>query len=129
MPYAKILAGVDGSETSMNALRHAARLAAAQRAELLIVCVHRSSPEDPAVQKTLDSAKSLATEEGVDAGVRGEPGGKPAEALLRLAEQEGVDLIVVGNKGMAGTKRFLLGSVPNQVSHHAPCDVLIIKTT
>ena len=39
------------------------------------------------------------------------------------------DLIVVGNKGMTGAKRFLLGSVPNKVSHHAPCSVLIIRTT
>ena len=41
----------------------------------------------------------------------------------------GADLIVVGNKGMTGAKRFLLGSVPNKVSHHAPCSVLIIRTT
>ena len=55
--------------------------------------------------------------------------GDPADAILDVAEERGSDLIVVGNKGMTGAKRFLLGSVPNKVSHHAPCSVLIIRTT
>ena len=55
--------------------------------------------------------------------------GDPADAILDVAEEEGADLIVVGNKGMTGAKRFLLGSVPNKVSHHAPCSVIIIRTT
>jgi nucleotide-binding universal stress UspA family protein len=54
--------------------------------------------------------------------------GEAGEALIRTADQEDVDLIVVGNRGMAGATRFLLGSVPNKVSHHAPCDVLIVHT-
>ena len=53
----------------------------------------------------------------------------PADAILDVAEEREADLIVVGNKGMTGAKRFLLGSVPNKVSHHAPCSVLIIRTT
>jgi nucleotide-binding universal stress UspA family protein len=55
--------------------------------------------------------------------------GDPADAILDVAEERQADLIVVGNKGMTGAKRFLLGSVPNKVSHHAPCSVLIIRTT
>ena len=55
--------------------------------------------------------------------------GDPADAILDVAEERDADLIVVGNKGMTGAKRFLLGSVPNKVSHHAPCSVLIIRTT
>ena len=55
--------------------------------------------------------------------------GDPADAILDVAEETNADLIVVGNKGMTGAKRFLLGSVPNKVSHHAPCSVLIIRTT
>ena len=55
--------------------------------------------------------------------------GDPADAILDVAEERGADLIVVGNKGMTGAKRFLLGSVPNKVCHHAPCSVLIIRTT
>ena len=55
--------------------------------------------------------------------------GDPADAILDVAEELGSELIVVGNKGMTGAKRFLLGSVPNKVSHHAPCAVMIIRTT
>ena len=51
------------------------------------------------------------------------------ELNARMAEERGADLIVVGNKGMTGARRFLLGSVPNKISHHAPCSVLIIRTT
>ena len=55
--------------------------------------------------------------------------GDAADAILDVAEEQRSDLIVVGNRGMTGAKRFLLGSVPNKVSHHAPCSVLIIRTT
>ena len=54
--------------------------------------------------------------------------GDPADAILDVAEERDADLIVVGNKGMTGAKRFLLGSVPNKVSHHAPCSVMIVRT-
>ena len=53
--------------------------------------------------------------------------GEPAEAILNVAEETKADLIVVGNKGMTGARRFLLGSVPNNVSHHAPCSVIIVQ--
>ena len=55
--------------------------------------------------------------------------GDAADAILDVAEEQRCDLIVVGNKGMTGATRFLLGSVPNKVSHHAPCSVLIVRTT
>ena len=55
--------------------------------------------------------------------------GDAADAILDVAEEQRADLIVVGNKGMTGAKRFLLGSVPNKISHHAPCSVLIVRTT
>jgi nucleotide-binding universal stress UspA family protein len=54
--------------------------------------------------------------------------GDAADAILDIAEEQGSDLIVVGNKGMTGATRFLLGSVPNKISHHAPCSVLIVRT-
>ncbi len=54
--------------------------------------------------------------------------GDPADALLATAEQVHADLIVVGNRGMSGMKRFVLGSVPNKVSHHCPCSLLIVDT-
>ena len=55
--------------------------------------------------------------------------GDPAKAIVRVAKEVGADVVVVGNKGMQGTKRFILGSVPNKVAHSAPCAVLIVKTT
>jgi nucleotide-binding universal stress UspA family protein len=55
--------------------------------------------------------------------------GDAADAILDVAEERRTDLIVIGNKGMTGAKRFLLGSVPNKISHHAPCSVLIVRTT
>lgn len=55
--------------------------------------------------------------------------GDAADAILAVAEEQGADLIVVGNKGMTGANRFLLGSVPTKVSHHAGCSVLIVRTT
>ncbi len=54
--------------------------------------------------------------------------GDPADALVRVADREGADLIVVGNKGMKGARR-VLGSVPNSVAHRATCSVLILPTT
>ncbi|MGH2812072.1 MAG: universal stress protein, partial [Actinomycetota bacterium] len=55
--------------------------------------------------------------------------GDPSDIVVAVAQREAVDLIVVGNRGMGGGKRFILGSVPNNVSHHAPCDLLIVHTT
>ena len=53
----------------------------------------------------------------------------PADSIIQIAEEVHADLVVVGNKGMQGAKRFLLGSVPTKVAHHAPCTVLVVKTT
>ena len=55
--------------------------------------------------------------------------GDPADAILDVADETNAGLVIVGNKGMTGAKRFLLGSVPDKISHHAPCSVLIIRTT
>jgi nucleotide-binding universal stress UspA family protein len=54
--------------------------------------------------------------------------GDPAQALITIAEAERAQIIVVGNRGMTGARR-LLGSVPNRLSHHATCSVLIVPTT
>jgi nucleotide-binding universal stress UspA family protein len=79
------------------------------------------------VQATLEAAAAEIRAAGVEVEVFARQG-DPADAILDIAEERGSDLIVLGNKGMTGAKRFLLGSVPNKVSHHAPCSVLIIRT-
>jgi len=96
----------------------------------------REAPEDlqwainprEDVDVTLEAAAAIGREAGLEVGVYPRQG-DPADAILDIAEELDADLIVVGNKGMTGAKRFLLGSVPNKVSHHAPCSVLIIRTT
>jgi nucleotide-binding universal stress UspA family protein len=86
--------------------------------------VHRRAEVDA----TLHQAVERAGAAGVTATEHAREG-DAADAILDVAEELGADLIVVGNKGMTGAKRFLLGSVPNKVSHHAPCAVMIIRTT
>jgi nucleotide-binding universal stress UspA family protein len=76
----------------------------------------------------LDQARAAATTAGVGEVETHARQGDAADAILDVAEEQGADLIVIGNKGMTGAKRFLLGSVPNKVSHHAPCSVLIVRT-
>lgn len=76
----------------------------------------------------LDRANEVASAAGVEADSRAIEG-NPAETLLSVAEDEGLDLIAVGSVGMTGAKRFMLGNVPNRISHHAPTDVLILHTS
>jgi nucleotide-binding universal stress UspA family protein len=83
-------------------------------------------------REDVDEALRIAAAAAAGAGVEARTHaiqGDPADAILDVAEEQNANLIVVGNKGMTGAKRFLLGSVPNKVSHHAPCSVLIIRTT
>ena len=76
----------------------------------------------------LDAAAAEARAAGIE--VRTHPvEADPADAILNVAEEIKADLIVVGNKGMTGARRYILGSVPNNVSHHAPCSVIIVRTT
>lgn len=76
----------------------------------------------------LERAFEHASQRGVPAEVRA-VNGSPAEVLISTAEDDNCDLIAVGNVGMAGAKRFMLGNVPNRISHHSPTDVLIIRTS
>jgi nucleotide-binding universal stress UspA family protein len=78
-------------------------------------------------EDVLDRALDHAAARGVEVDVRAEQG-TPADVLINVAEAEGFDLIVVGSVGMTGTGRFMLGNVPNRVSHHAPTDILILRT-
>ena len=143
-----ILVGTDGSATAATAVAEAIELARAVGAELRVVSAYEpvpqavlreqalSAPRDVAwtitaredVDATLAQAREAAQSAGLEAQTFARQG-DPADAILDVAEETGADLIVIGNKGMTGAKRFLLGSVPNKVSHHAPCSVLIIRTS
>jgi nucleotide-binding universal stress UspA family protein len=143
--FRSIVVGTDGSDEAREAVRQAIALAARDGARLDIVSAWESVPsarlrddvqaEEPAwhvtrreeLDATLREAQSEAEAAGVTAVVNASQG-DPADAILDVAEERSADLIVVGNKGLTGAKRFLLGSVPNRVSHHAPCSVLIVRT-
>lgn len=123
-PYSAILVGTDGSETATRAVRRAAEVAAASDARLLVAFVG-DGETGPIV---LSRAVAALAGTGPPPETRLLTG-DPADALLGLADVEQVNLVVVGNKGMAGAQRFLLGSVPNKISHRARCDVLVVHTT
>jgi len=146
--FTRIVVGTDGSETAAEAVRQAVDLAKLSGAQLSVVSAYEPVPKRrieaeqqdvPAdvqheigpredVNLVLDGAATVARESGIE--VQTHPvEGNPAEAILGVAEETKADLIVVGNKGMTGARRFLLGSVPNNVSHHAPCSVIIVRTT
>ncbi len=146
--FKSIVVGTDGSDTAMQAVQQAVELAASVGATIDLVSAYepvprhrlsaerREAPEDLQwainPREDVDAALEAAAQVARGAGVKAEVfprQGDPADAILDVAEERGSDLIVVGNKGMTGAKRFLLGSVPNKVSHHAPCSVMIIRTT
>jgi nucleotide-binding universal stress UspA family protein len=146
--FKSIVVGTDGSETAQEAVRRAIDLAKTLNGKVHLVSAYepvsdarlreerRDAPKDvewqvnprEEVDNTLSEAADVAKEADVEVETYARQG-DPADAILDVAEEQNADLIVVGNKGMTGAKRFLLGSVPNKVSHHAPSSVLIIRTT
>lgn len=146
--FGSIVVGTDGSETAGEAVRQATDLAKSVGAKVHLVSAYepvsntrlreeqQEVPKDlewmvnakEDVNATLREASDRLSEEGVAVDTFAREG-DPADAILDVAEERSADLIVVGNKGMTGAKRFLLGSVPNKVSHHAPCSVMIVRTT
>lgn len=150
LPYPRVIVGTDGSVTATEAVRRAARYAGAIGVPLVVACVfERTHPADlgppseraampgdewlsvyyRAALEVVSEAAGVATAAvpglAVDTAT---PEGNPAEQLLELAEAEPGCLLAVGSQGMTRSKRFLLGAVPNKVSHHAVGDVLIVRT-
>jgi nucleotide-binding universal stress UspA family protein len=146
--FSSIVVGTDGSDTARKAVRQATELARQVGASISLVSAYqpvsnqrlrdekREVPKDMEwmvnPREDVEATLREAAESVAGAGVQVETfarEGDAADAILDVAEEQAAELIVVGNKGMTGAKRFLLGSVPNKVSHHAPCSVLIIRTT
>ena len=132
MPYRKILVASDGSATAHKAVDRAVDVARHTGATVTILTVGRPDQavaiaEAEAERATAASAGTASTRP-VDVASKTDVG-DAAQVILDEAEQGGYDLLVVGNKGMTGASRFLLGSVPNKISHHAPCALLIVRTT
>lgn len=149
--YKTIVVGTDFSDTAAKAVEQAKTLAGLFSAKLHIVTAYRptstmasSSLEVMAyggVELVQEAEGKLAEEikarlarlsqdiqtSDVAVETHGSPG-DPADMILDVAERSNADLIVVGNRGMSGVARFVLGSVSNKITHHAPCSVLVVHT-
>ena len=136
---ARVMVGTDRSETAERAVRWAAAFADAYSAELHVVQVviplHPADTEHGTAEVTRAraAADELQTYATRIAGTRGHAhvviDDDPALAIVHATEEHDIDVLVVGNAGMAGRKEFLLGNVPNRISHNARCTVIIVNTT
>lgn len=134
----RVMVGTDRSETADQAVHWAAGFANRYDAELFVVQV--VVPQFPSATEFGEAEQTRAAAANNDLShfarqVAGERGHAlvvidpdPALAIVRAAEQEAIDVLVVGNFGMAGRKEFLLGNVPNRISHSAHCTVIIVNT-
>jgi nucleotide-binding universal stress UspA family protein len=140
-----IVVGTDGSDSAQRAVAEAIRLAQALNAELHLVSAFEpvrgariaGAPEaaakvwaplpDATVEETLAEAAAAVRFKGLEVATHAIEK-DPADALVEVAERVGASMIVVGNKGMHGARRLMLGNVPNKVSHRARCNVLIVAT-
>jgi nucleotide-binding universal stress UspA family protein len=135
-----VAVGTDGSETASEAVKAATEIARRFDAELILLAVFQDGagapgPDDPELQwasspsarlrEVLDRTETEARRAGVECRTLTDEG-EPGEVLVRLAESCQADVLVIGNKGM---QRRVLGSVPNTVTHRAPCSVFVVKTT
>lgn len=140
--FSVVVVGTDGSPLADHALDRAAKLAGASGARLHIVAAyHDSGPFRERLgssakvdlvdlrrvaEEVLARAAAHAGRHGVEAAVEAHEG-DAAEVLLRVAEERGADLIVVGSRGLSAAQRFLLGSVSHKVAHHAKSTVMIVR--
>jgi nucleotide-binding universal stress UspA family protein len=141
--FTSILAATDGSARAERAVHEAIDLAKSQGARLLLVTAFPSSRQyweqiqssarvatghlESVAEQVLMRAARPAEEQGLEVEYEAREG-DPADVILDVAAEHDVDAIVLGNKGLSGARRYLLGSVPSKVAHHATCAVIIIPT-
>lgn len=141
-PQQTIVAGTDGSATAERAVREAASLARSTGARLVLVSAfsdlhpYRERLQSSAREDLIDLGKvsEQVLQRAADSVSGGDleietvsRQGDPAAVLADVAEEQGAQLIVLGDRGLTAVKRFLLGSVSNKLAHHAPCNVLIVR--
>ena len=129
----RILTATDRSETAGRAVAWAAEMAERYDAELIVLQVLVQDIDDPADAPAREQAeRELARYAAEAVGPRARAlvavDSDPSRAIVDTAEDEGADVVVVGNVNMSGRKEFLLGNVPNRVSHNARCTVVIVNT-
>jgi nucleotide-binding universal stress UspA family protein len=148
--YRTVVVGTDGSESSLRAVARAGALAGACGATLVIACAYLpaeadsremaraqdtlgadayqvvgSHPAEDTVRTAADRARSAGAKDVKPVAVEG----SPVETLLEVVRRENADLLVVGNRGLAGIKGRLLGSVPADATRRSSVDVLVVHTT
>jgi nucleotide-binding universal stress UspA family protein len=128
-----IVVGTDGSESAERAVDRAGVIAAALGATVHVVSAYSKQALPPVEERTwakqnVDRAQQRLGKVGVESEAHLSTRAPFGRALVEIADKQGAQMIVVGNRGMSGAKRAL-GSVPNYVSHHARCDVVIVRTT
>jgi nucleotide-binding universal stress UspA family protein len=143
--YRTVVVGTDGSDSSFRAVDRAAQIAGPD-AKLIIASAYLPQPEDTRaadalreesykvsgtapIYAILQDAKERAHNAGAKNVEERSIVGAPVDALVKLAEDEKADLLVVGNVGLSTIAGRLLGSVPANVSRRAKVDVLIVHTT
>jgi predicted unusual protein kinase regulating ubiquinone biosynthesis (AarF/ABC1/UbiB family)/nucleotide-binding universal stress UspA family protein len=136
-PLARVLVATDRSQTAERAVVWAATLAARCNAELVVLQVVVNVGPDGADLEIPDDVIARAQSElqsvalrlgGARARGRVVVSDDPARAILEAIDEEDADTVVVGNLGMAGRRQFLLGNIPNRISHNARCNVIIVNT-
>lgn len=146
--YGMVLVGTDGSDSSLRAVDRAAAIARDAGATLLLATAYRPLSErevrsaagalgedayrvsgSTPAEEVLVDASGRAKAAGATDVQRAAVEGDPVDVLVELVESHGVDLIVVGNRGLNSLAGRVLGSVPANISHRAACDVLIVHTT
>src|SRR5256885_1386539 len=128
MPYARVLVGTDGSPTAAIAERVATQLAKASDGEVVVVTAYADAGGKGEAERAVAAAGEVAQGAGVRVQTQVVEG-EPAAAITEAADRGDADLMVVGDVGMGGPKRFRLGGVADRVSHDMPCDLLIVRTS
>jgi nucleotide-binding universal stress UspA family protein len=133
----KILVPTDGSAYSLRAAKYAAKLAHELGSTVSVLHVSSYHPrvrakelveeEEKTGADILSKTKRIFDEANVSVEVMKLTFGHPADIICSIAEKDGFDLIVMGEKGAHEIGRFMLGSVADRVSHHANCPVLIVR--
>jgi nucleotide-binding universal stress UspA family protein len=132
---AKILTAVDGSKYADKALKYAVQLAKNYRADLALVHVEEDKLVRIGGPQVVDCVGTVGECILKDASTKVQgvtfnsvlEYGSPAEVIIKVAKKADVDIIIVGSRGLSSVRRYLLGSVSDDISIHARSSVLIVR--
>ena len=137
--YMKILVPIDGSEYSYKALLHACELAKIQNSNIILIYVVEKTVPINLLdrkeylgilrkfgEKSIKKAEKISLDKGIEPKIIIKEGNVVNE-IAKCAQKEKCNLIVVGQKGLGATMRFLIGSVSNKLANKSPCSILIVK--